>query len=349
MIFVQTGCRFGGAGAPEKYTASFFGVFDTVVEIVGYANSKAEFTKYAEQLETGLKRLTELYDIYNDYEGINNIKTINDNAGKKPVKVDKEIIDLLNFSKEQYTITEGKVNIALGAVLSIWHNYREAGIADPAAAKLPPMDQLGAASKHTDINNLIVDEANSTVYLADKDMSLDVGAIAKGYAVEVVAREVEAAGFISAVLSVGGNIRTIGAPLDGVRKKWGVGLQDPDAEIEGNQNLLDTVFVKDLSVVTSGDYQRYYIVDGKRYHHIIDPVTLAPADYFRAVTIVCPDSGQADALSTCLFILPYEKGLALAESLHVEALWVMKDGTLKTTPGMKKIMKNEGGATATED
>jgi len=249
---------------------------------------------------------------------------------------------MLKFSVKQYELTKGRVNIALGSVLSIWHNYREAGKDDPENAKIPPMDELKAASQHTDINNIVIDEEAKTVYLKDKDMSLDVGAIAKGYAVEVVAKEVEGAGLKSAIISVGGNVRTIGSPPEG-KKTWAIGLQDPFSEIQGTQNIVDTVYVNDMSVVTSGDYQRYYEVNGTLYHHIIDPDTLMPANYFKSVSVIYPDSGTADALSTCLFLLPYEEGYSLIESIQgAEALWILKDGSMKYTPGYKEISYKYG-------
>ena len=97
--------------------------------------------------------------------------------------------------------------------------------------------------------------------------------------------------------------------------------------------------VTDRSLVTSGDYERYYEVDGKRYHHIIDPVTLFPADYFTSVTILCEDSGAADAWSTALFNMSYEEGLKLVEAdPDVEALWIFKDGTMKDTSGFQDLI-----------
>jgi thiamine biosynthesis lipoprotein len=186
---------------------------------------------------------------------------------------------------------------------------------------------------------VIVDTGQSTVYLAEEGMNLDVGAIAKGFATEIVAKEVAAKGMKSGIISAGGNVRTIGAPLDGVRRRWGIGIQDPDASIFLNdaQELLDVAFVNDAAVVSSGDYQRYYVVDGEIFHHLIDPETLMPAKHYRAVTVIAKDAGIADLLSTELFLLPYGKSRALAESLEdVEVLWVMPDSKVKTTDGLKK-------------
>lgn len=353
LIFVfLAGCRQNEepAAGPvyEKHSYSFMDTFDTVTQVVGYTETEEEFNRYTEKIHERMLELHKLYDIYHDYEGINNIKTINDNAGVKPVKVDKEIIDLILFSKQMYEEMGTQTNIALGSVLKIWHEYRDEAEANPADAKIPPMDVLRAANEHTDINKVIVDVANSTVYLDDPLMSLDVGGVAKGYATEMVAREIIEEGFTSGIISAGGNVRAFGKPMDGIRDKWGIGIQNPDSIIgNSEESILETVYLTDASVVTSGDYQRYYMVGDKVMHHIIDPETLMPGDYFRAVSIITEDSGKADFLSKIVFLLPFEKSKAFVESLDgVEALWIFKDGTVETTDGLKKIMKSNGATAA---
>jgi thiamine biosynthesis lipoprotein len=348
IISVFTGCKKTPKSEYVKFSQSFYDTFDTIVNVVAYAKSEEEFVGYMGKIQTRFEELHKLYDIYNEYEGINNIKTINDNAGIKPVKVDKDIIDLIQFSKEWNKRTDGRTNIAMGAVLRIWHDYRTEGKDDPENAKLPPMSKLKDAVKYTDINKVIVDEKNSTVYLSEKEMSLDVGSIAKGYATEVVADEIMAQGLQSGIINAGGNVRVLGKPIDGIRERWGIALQDPDkALLSDEDNTLDTVFLNNASVVSSGDYQRYYIVNGEVYHHLIDPETLMPGNYYRAVTIIVEDSGLADFLSTTVFLLPYEQSRALVESLdNVEAMWVMKDGKIEVTDGMKKIMKSYGATGA---
>lgn len=343
-----TGCNKTQKNEFTKYQDSFYDTFDTIIMVVGYTKTEDEFKSYMSKIHNRYKELDKLYDIYNNYDGINNIKTINDNAGKQPVKVDKQIIDIIKFSKEWCKKTGGLKNIALGSVLSIWHDYREEGRDDPDKAKLPPMKSLEEAAKHTDIDKVIVDEQNSTVYLEDPKMSLDVGGIAKGYSTEIVAKEIMAAGLTSGIINAGGNVRVLGKPLDGIRERWGIGIQDPDKSIVSDDgNILDTVFINNASVVDSGDYQRYYVVDDKVYHHIIDPTTLMPASYFHQVTIVTKDSGLADFLSSAVFLLPYEKGRKLVESLDgVEAMWVMLDGKVEATDGMKKILKSSGASGA---
>ena len=320
-----------------RYEGEFLLLFDTVTKIVAYTDSKENFTRYSQLIYDNLKEYHQLYDIYNNYPNINNIKTINDNAGIKPVKVDKKIIDLLVFSKKWYKNTDGKMNVAFGSVLKIWHKHRTEGLEDEANASLPKMDELRKAAKHTDINKLIIDEANSTVFLSDPEMSLDVGAVGKGFATEQVSQIAIKNGFTSGIISVGGNVRTIGNK--GVNGElWNLGIQNPD--LESKESNIRIVYLEDLSLVTSGVYERYYTVNGKQYHHIIDPNTLFPSEYFTAVTIVCKDSGVADALSTGVFNMPFEKGLKYINSLpDTEALWVMKNGDIKYSANFEKFLK----------
>jgi len=349
---VLSGCRYDGtggsltAGGYTKYTYEFMGSFDTVIRIVGYAKSQSAFESMAKRAETRFMELHRLFDIYNDYDGINNIKTINDQAGIAPVRVKREIIDLLLFSREWYEKSGGTVNIAMGPVLNLWHEYREHGIENPDEASLPPMERLVEARQFCDIHQVTVDQDEQTVFLPVKGMRLDVGAVAKGYATELVARELEKDGYTSFLISAGGNVRAVGKPMESTRSKWGIGILDPGGKLNNDEeSTLDTVYISQGSVVTSGDYQRYYEVDGRRYHHLIDPETLMPATHYRSVSVYVEDSGVADFISTTLFLLPYEESRKMAEKTGVEALWVFPDGRLEVTDGMKAMLKVLGGAT----
>ncbi len=332
----------------EKYSGEFLDTFDTSVIVMAYASSQEEFDDIYNTVYDTFTELNKQYDIYHDYDGINNVKTINDNAGIAPVKVDPVIIDMLKMSRDWYDKSNGIVNVAMGSVLRIWHDYREAGEFDPSTAELPPMAELQDAAQHTDIGGMIIDEQASTVYLNDSRMSLDVGSVAKGYATEVAADKLIEKGYDSVLISAGGNIRAVGTPKDGVRSKWSVGIKDPDSPLAGStdeSNLLDVAFVTNLSVVSSGIYERFYTVNGVNYHHLIDPQTLMPADYYKAVTVVCEDSGMADLLSTTLFLMPPEQSLPFAENLDgLEAIWVMPDNEIMMTSGMKAMLRDLGGA-----
>ncbi|MBR5636772.1 MAG: FAD:protein FMN transferase [Pseudobutyrivibrio sp.] len=328
IVFTRKGLFGKGDVAEEqnRYTATFIDIFDTRTEIVGYAPTEDEFSKKATALREELINYNNLYDIYNDYEGVNNIKTINDNAGVQPVVVDEKIIDLLKFSKEMYAATDGRVNIAMGSVLSIWHRYREAGVDDPENAKLPPIEDLKAAAEHTDIENLIIDETAKTVYLQDPEMSLDVGSTAKGYAAQKTMEFARAQGYSNMLLSLGGNIAGIDGRIDGT--PFRLGIQNPD--MDSDVDYIKKVDIKDgQCVVSSGDYQRYYEVDGKRYCHIINPDTLFPSDTFAQVSIITDDSGMADAFSTALYNMTIEDGLEFVNTNdNIEAMWVYADGSI---------------------
>ena len=197
---------------PQRYSTIFYDAFDTVTQVIAYCDSEEEFTRQMDALHADLLEYHQLYDIYNDYDGVTNIKTINDNAGTAPVQVDDKILGMLELARQMYNTTDGKLNIAMGSVLRIWHDYREAAgqTETDADNKLPSQEELDAAARHCDINNLVMDEEAKTVYLTDPEMSLDVGSVGKGYAVEMVAQAAEARGLTSALISVGGNLRAIG-------------------------------------------------------------------------------------------------------------------------------------------
>ncbi len=320
---------------PKRYEAEFLLLFDTMTRIVGYADSEQEFTAQATFIKESLQEYHELFDIYKTYDGIANLKTINDNAGIAPVAVDARIIELLEFCKEMYAATDGKVNAAMGSVLSLWHEYREAGIADPLNAQLPPTEKLQVAAEHIDINDIIIDKSASTVYLSDSQMSLDVGAIAKGYAAQRVCELARAQGIANILISVGGNVCAVG---DKFGEPWRVGVQNPDGE--SSESIIGSVNLSDNSMVTSGTYQRYYTVGGVRYHHIVDPATLMPSQLYAAVTVIHPDSGIADALSTALFCLSESDAESLLQQYEdAHALWVYSDNSTKSTQGFTELLR----------
>lgn len=315
----------------KKYNASFLTVFDTVTKITGYAESEEAFTRKAEMVHDLLLEYHQMFDIYNDYEGINNLKTVNDNAGIAPVKVDERIVQLLMDCRSYYEATGGKVNAAMGSVLYLWHVARTDGLDDPANAYLPDMDALREAAEHCSFDDVVLDVENSTVYLRDPAMRLDVGAIAKGWSVQRVCEQAPE----GLLISVGGNVCSTG-PRDEAGSPWVIGVQNPD----GGDQYLHTLYLTTGSMVTSGDYQRAYMVDGKWYHHIIDPDTLYPSTLWRSVTVSCGDSGLADALSTALFVLPQEEGQALLDSFGADAMWVAADGTILYSTGFEELIRS---------
>ena len=324
----------GGCGKPapeqSRYTATFLTLFDTVTTVIGMAESEEAFQAQAQQVHDSLEFYHRLFDIYHDYSGTNNLKTVNDNAGIAPVEVDRAIIDLLLQCRTYYDLTGGKVNVAMGSVLRLWHHARNESVDNPSNARLPDDAALEEANLHCGWETVIIDEAAGTVYLADPHQLLDVGAIAKGWATQRVAETLPS----GLLISVGGNVCATG-PKGGDGAPWVVGVTDPD----GGGSYLHTLYLSRGSVVTSGDYQRYYVVEDVRYHHIIDPETLYPSGFWRSVTILCEDSGLADALSTALFVLSLEEGQALLDQCGAEAMWVDPEGNFLYSPGFQEHIK----------
>ena len=334
LIFLLVSCK--PKQEMQKFSETYIDYFDTVSTIVGFEYNKENFEKNIEFVKEELEEYHKLFDIYKSYHGINNLCTVNKNAGIAPVKVDVKIIELIEECIRLYNLTDGMTNVAMGSVLSIWHDYRTDGISNPDSAELPPMEKLISASEHTDISKIIVDRENSTVFLADPDMSLDVGAIAKGYATERIALDLINKGVSSYTLNIGGNIRTIGSKSDG--SKWTASVTDPNPESE--TGYVTVVELSDCAFVTSGSYQRFYVVDQKQYHHIIEPKTLMPKNDFTSVSVCAEDSGLADALSTALFNLSYEEGLNLLDCLDgVEAMWITDKYEMLYSKGFENIMQ----------
>ncbi len=317
-------CLSGCSKGPRQtqYTATFLDVFDTVTTVVGRAESQEAFEAVAQQIHDGLLRYHQLFDIYNEYPGLTNLKTVNDRAGTAPVQADPEILALLSDCKTYYEATQGRVNAAMGSVLTLWHQAREGGTALPEAAALEE------AVLHTAMESLVLDKEKGTVAFSDPRLLLDVGAIAKGWAAQRVCQQAPA----GLLISVGGNVCATGPK--GENTPWVVGIQDPDGG-----DYLHTLFLSKGSIVTSGDYQRTYTVDGQQYHHIIDPDTLYPGRLWRAVTVVCADSGLADALSTALFLLPQAEGQALLDRYGAQAMWMDGSGKLTYSPGFSELIK----------
>lgn len=320
----------------QKYTATWFDVFDTVTTVLGYAESEEEWNSQMDALHADLMTYHKLYDIYHTYDGMVNLRDVNLHAAEAPVEVDSRIFSMLSEAKELCELTNGQMNIAQGRMYKLWHDKRDEAEEDPAKASLPDAEALSEAALHGSIENLLLDKEASTVSFADPEMRIDVGSVGKGYAVEMVARAAQERGLSSALISVGGNLRSIGTKPDGT--KWTGGAQNPWQGMEGmpEDPYLRVVELQDMALVTSGDYQRFFTVDGKRYHHLIDPDTLYPAGFYSAVSVLGPDSGLADCLSTGLFCMEFEEGLALVESLeNVEAMWMFPDGSIQYSSGFE--------------
>lgn len=320
----------------QKFSETFIDYFDTVSTVVGFADTQAEFDAVADEIETLLKEYHELYDIYNTYSGVNNICTVNKKAGVEPVVVDKKIIDLLDYSKEIFEKTKSYTDITKGALFKLWHDARDTASYNPEEAYIPSEDKIEAAMEKCGFDKIIIDRDKSTVFINEKGIRLDVGAIAKGYATEMIAQHLEEKGITGYALNFGGNIRVVGDKPNG--EKWTASVANP--ENQGNSVL--TIEILKTSVVTSGSYQRYFELDGERYHHIIDPFSGYPKNDFVSITVVSQSSAAADAFSTALFSMNIEMGLSVVNSTpELEAVWITADGEIIYSDGFEDFVIKE--------
>ncbi len=332
-------------GGCQKKVEKFSGVtlkagFDTFVQLVSYTENQKKFDSYMQNIESQFINYNNLFDIYNDYPNLNNVKTINDNAGIQPVEVDPAIIEMLLTAKEFYELSNGEFDVTMGATLKIWHNYRDAGIESNNAGvlgKIPTNEELEEARACRGWQFIEIDETKNTVYINNPCVSLDVGGIAKGFATEKVAQSLENK-MVAGIVNAGGNNRTMNIKPD--KTDWVSAIENPN----GGNAVLQTNLHDSQSFVTSGDYQRfYYGEDGYIYHHIIDPTTDYPANYYRSVSIVVKNSGHADALSTSLYTVNIETGIKIIEEYNklypntpASAIWIMdKDNTTEHKNGFE--------------
>ncbi|MBR5559708.1 MAG: FAD:protein FMN transferase [Oscillospiraceae bacterium] len=342
LAVLMCGCLFGCAPKQQKFQYQFFDTFDTIIRVVGFAKTQEEFDGYAQYAHDRFRRLNNLFDKFEDHGLTNGIAAVNAMAGVEPIKVDPQVMELILFSMEWQQKTDGAVDITMGPLISVWQDYIARYSPENENAKLPSGQELEDAAQLCGTHLLEIDQQAGTVWLKEKGASLDVGAVAKGYATELVAQELQQMGWESFSISSGGNVRTCGQPKNG-NDYWNIGIQNPasGAVLAEQSELLDVVSVNDSSVVTSGDYQRYYMVGEKRVHHIIDPVTLMPADHYCSVTVVTPHSGQADLFSTALFVMDLESGKQLAEQYDLGVLWVMSDGSIQCSNAILPMLRGD--------
>lgn len=328
LLLINGSC----AARPRRFQAVFTDLFDTVTVLTAYAGSEEEFEQLSRTVHRELEECHRLFDIYHEYPDTVNLCTLNARGHGEALQVDIRILEMLEAALSLSRQSGGKMSPTMGSVLRLWHQARTQGLSAPDRAALPSPEALEAAAEHMDPSDLILDRDAGTVRLADPALLLDVGGIAKGWAAQHLCRLLEAQGYDSVLLSIGGNVSAVGSKGDG--SPWLVAVEDP----AGN-GYLATLQLRDMSAVTSGTYQRFYTVDGRDYHHIIDPDTLYPAEGYRLITVLHRDAGTADALSTALFNMSREEGEAFARSLDAEVLWQFADGDLAMTEGFQTFLQ----------
>ncbi len=330
LLSLLTSCS-----VPREKT--YYQYFDTVITLSAEQMRGADFEALCTEAEAEISKYHRALDIYHEYAGENNLRTVNLAAKRgEAVRVSRELFDFLLQAKALSEATGGHMNIMMGAVTSLWNTARENAAEGEAA--LPSENALTEAKAHISIDSLVLDEESLSVRITDPKASIDAGAFGKGYAAERVAELLRDRGVEHGfVLDFGGNLRVIGSRNSG--EPFLAGIHDPSASSSGTFVL--RLHLSDASLVTSGSYFRYFEIAGERYHHLIDPETARPASRFVSVSVYGADSGICDALSTALFVMEEAEGRALLSTLQgYEAVWVTASGEVRCTQGIEALKAN---------
>ncbi|MHC5228032.1 FAD:protein FMN transferase [Enterococcus sp. LJL99] len=297
----------------------------TYVQIRIYDDGKEEV------LEKAFDKVKDLGDRITVNEKGSEIDEINDQAGIKPVKVSDDVYELVKRAYEYSADSDGGFDMAIGPVTQLWH------IGFPDARK-PSQEEIDEALKLVDYTKVKLDDKEKTVYLEEKGMALDLGAIAKGFITDEVVKVLEENDVTTAIVDLGGNIYVLGNSPREEGADWNVGIQDPN---QARNTVIGKIKESNKTLVTSGIYERYLEVDGQKYHHLFDPDTGYPFDNdIAGVTVITDKSIDGDGLSTAVFSMGVKKGLEYAESLdNVDVIFVTKDDKVYVSKGIEKTFE----------
>jgi len=319
IVFLLSGCNTKYSQNPKL-----------IKEVQFVLGTTGQIQVYSESEETGQESISKTFNRIRDIENKmstsiegSDVYRLNENKNSEYINIDEETIYVINKGLEYYYVTSGAFNINIGALINLWGIGKE-------TARIPSEQEITDALQHIDIDTMAI--KNNSVMLEDPLSQIELGGIAKGYAVDEATRMLREEGINNALVNLGGDIYALGKRYDG--KPWTVGIQDP----EQSSKLIASLPLTDQSIVTSGDYERYFMEDGVRYHHIIDPETGYPVrNELRSVTIISDLAIDGDVLSTAVFILGLEKGLELIESLDgVEVILITNEKEIYHSSGVNE-------------
>lgn len=319
--------------ASKTYT--YFDSSVTVKTYVPEGTDSDTLDEIFDGVDTRLENIHQLATRHESFEGVTNIRTINENPGEWH-EVDPLLFELIETGIEYYELTDGYFDITLGPVLDLWNQSIEDCNDRQKDCSLPGETELESAGEAVGIDGISMNEDTHEVSI-EEGMKLDLGGIAKGFAAERVSDYLKGYDVIDSFLINAGtsSIEIHGDHPTRSNNLWQVSITDPENPAE--QGGLGAVQIPgDTSISTSGDYVRYFMKDGERYHHIINPETLYPSDHYRSVSLIMKSDGMSDVLSTSAFLMPPDASEAFIDELEdVEALWVMPDGSQKMTDGFE--------------
>ncbi|MCP4254581.1 MAG: FMN-binding protein [Candidatus Scalindua sp.] len=320
----------------KKAVLSMGTVFETTI----YAADKYIAEKTFNDVSQEINRLDYLMSNYKK-ESI--LSELNKNASAEPADCNKELASVIEQSLQYSDITDGAFDITIGPLMKKWGFFKKKG-------RIPGKEELESVLESVSYKNIIVEEKAikslakkpgtvKTVFFKNPGTRIDLGGIGKGYAVDRAVSVLKQNGIRAALINFAGNIYTFGTPPG--KDSWVIGLQHP----RKSEGILGTFEIKDKAVSTSGDYEKFFTIEGKRYSHIIDPRTGNPVKGIVSVTIVTDNATRADALSTGVFVMGLKKGMDLIEQLQdVEGIIVYENAdsklSTKTSSGMRKLFKS---------
>jgi len=254
---------------------------------------------------------------------------INKGAVEKPLKIPDDLIYVLGLCQDYSYITDGGFDISIGAISQLWDF-------DKQTERIPTEEEINNALKFIDFRKIHLDKGEGTIKLDISGMTLDLGAAAKGYAVDEAVKRLKEMGIRSGLVNAGGDLKGFGRKPDG--KLWYIGIQDP----HNSQKIIGSLYLDNEAVVTSGDYERYIVYEGTKYHHILDPKTGWPARDCKSVSIACKRAVEADILSTGIFVIGPDRGMGLIESLPgIEGMIIDNGGNIHISSGWREVLMLE--------
>ena len=304
-------------------------LMDTIVSITVVSDSK-EIAEKA--MEEAFGKIDSFGYLINFYSEKSELSEINRNAGIRMTRVSPETLDVIETAFLASEKSLGAFDPTIGPIVKLW---------DFAEKKMPSDKEIKHALPLVNYRDIIIDRNASTVLLSKKGMMLDLGAIAKGYAADMAVDSLIKKGIQSGLVSIAGDIRTFGLKPD--KKPWTIGIKNP-RQTGTKDEIIAMARLTDKAISTSGDYERYFITAGRRYHHILDPKTGFPAETCRSVSIVTDKAVDSDAFSTAIFVLGPDKGMKLAKDLGMGALIIDSNGNMHTTDSLKEKLSFEKGS-----
>lgn len=296
----------------------------TIFDVTVIGDNEKAIEAVAVKAFDEIKRIDGLMSRYK--EG-SEVSLVNKNAGIAPVKVGQELIEVLKEARKVSELSDGAFDVTIGPLTNLW-------AFDMGKDAVPPEEKIEELKRLVNYRKLKIDEAASTVFLEEKGMMIDVGGIAKGYSVAKAMKVFEDAGIGNVIINAGGNLNLKGTKRG---KPWKIGIQEPRDE----KKLLGILNITDTSVSTSGDYQRSFIKDGVRYHHILDPKTGFPAKGLISATVVGKSNTSMDGFSSAVFILGAEKGAVFMKKAGVEGVMVTEEGKVIITERLKGVFSQK--------